>query len=156
VLSDCKRIAKGASPSRVREVIKKANRQIKVPGICCYGLVVIDLSEIVPMYDLDTLSNGLPPELDDYNEEAVRSLQRFYSSVTAAVLLWNELSILGHPDRPGRVNVTLRTRSKVVQHERPKHPFDSELDISRIECVGTISTSILVSPSARRDAAPKD
>lgn len=146
ILSDCKRIAEATSPGRVREVIKKANRQIKRHNIPSYGITVIDVSEKVPLYDISSLSDDFPAELVPYKEEVSAALRTHYKSVTAVVLYWNEVAVLGSMDSPGRILLSLRTRSELLQHEHPRYPFASDQDNSGLLIVGEVSFSIMLRP----------
>lgn len=156
ILSDCKRISSKASSSRMRRVIEKANQQIKAVGVPCYGLAVIELPEKVPTYDIHTLSDDFPPELADFRDVAAHSLQTYYRSVTAVVLFWNEISILGSVDQPGRILVTLRSRSVVLKHQCPRHSFSADLDISALQYAGEVSIPITVSPRPMQTSRPGD
>ena len=142
VLSDCKRIAPETLAARVRWVIKKANQQIKRHKIPCYGVAVVDLSAKLPIYDLQTLSDNFPPELTACREAAIEALRAHYSSVSAVVLFWNEVAILGPEDGTKKILVNLRTRSELVQNQHSTHAFGSNLDLSRLRNAGEVQFSI--------------
>ena len=130
VISDCKRIARDTSASRIRKVIDKANQQIKRHPSSCYGIVVVDLSEKVPV--CENITDSFPPELEVFRKAAVDALRFYYSSISAALLIWNEIYILGPKEGGNLIMVVLRTRSKILHHQKPKNAIPSRLDLNEM------------------------
>lgn len=140
VISDCKRIARDTSASRIRKVIAKANQQIKQHPSSCYGIVVIDLSEKVPV--CENITDCFPPELEVFRNEAVDALKFYYSSISAALLIWNEIHIIGPKGGGNLIMVVLRTRSKIVHHQKPKKAIPPSFDLNDIKVANHISFNI--------------
>jgi len=129
ILSDCKRIAAARTARRVRRVIEKANRQIKEHSTPAIGVVVIDLSDRCPTFDLGSLTDSFPDELGEYRAAAQASIREWYTSVSAVVLVWNEISILRDAEADEFLLVTLRARSELLTHHCPVYPL--ELDAQK-------------------------
>lgn len=148
-IADCKRILADTSSKRFHKIIGKANKQIKAHGTPCYGIVLIDVTSKItepprpPAMELPPDIGQpwpIPTAIEDIRHEVARQLvSDYYSSVSGAILVWDEhliygSSVLYMPSsnviwRPG-VNpnlriavVTLLRRSLVVRHKQPIVPL---------------------------------
>jgi len=127
IIAECKRIESETKISRIQEIIKNANRQIKNEHIPCYGIIVIDLSEKIINYN--KLNDDLPTELNEIFEEIVKKLYKYYTSISAALLFWHQVTIM-KPDQycPGKgISIFLRTQSKFIKHKNPLYPINNDL-----------------------------
>ena len=139
IICDCKKIGQETSLSRIRYVIKKANKQIKSHGMDCYGLITVDLTDKILVKE--NLSDTIPQEIIDFRNEAIKSLKKYNSSITAALLMWQEINILKPPpDSKGNViMVVLRTISEIILHSNPINSFSREFDLNELKIGNTIS-----------------
>ncbi|MFN7938522.1 MAG: DUF2341 domain-containing protein [Bryobacteraceae bacterium] len=138
VVSDCKHLSTGAANTLKRR-IQKANNQIKNVGVPCFGLVILDLADLVNKPR--PLSDEIPPEIMTCISLVQGLLSGWiYSSVSGALLLWDEVSLLGpEPDGRGML-LAVRTRSVLVRHANPLCELPPETREIQIE--STISTFI--------------
>ena len=141
LLSDCKRIGRDTQVSRIQEVIKKANKQVKILDMPSYGMVVIDLSEKVISHD--ELKDDLPIELNKFKKEVVRALTNNYKSISAALLIWNHIHIMGPSHGGSLIKIVLRTLSEIVKHKKPKYSLGQ--DLTDIKVGNTLSINIRLS-----------
>ena len=129
ILAECKTINKETSISRIRNIISKANKQIKNENSKAYGLIVIDLSEKI--INNNKIDDNVPIELEDIiNETRMILSNKYYKSVSAALLFWSKISIL-KPEKisPGKgIYVYLRTQSILIKHKNPIYELKEDLD----------------------------
>ncbi len=121
IVADCKRIGAAARDERVQRVIKDANRQIKELSGPHYGVAVLDVSERIP-HDL-RLSDAIPKVILELRDQAIATLRSQNSSVNAAVLIWDDSTVLGEPSEPSSSMVVYRRRSLMVPHAAPRNLF---------------------------------
>jgi len=135
VVADCKRISRGSTGETLKSKIKKANKQIKQLGIDSYGLVILNASDLFP--DVRALDDTIPPEISEVANLAQKVLSRYCTAISAALLVWDEVSVLG-PDPHGRgVMFVLRTKSMTVEHLAPIRPLPEDSTPIRIGCTIT-------------------
>ncbi len=137
IISECKRIAFDTSPSRIRTIISKANKQIKRHPTIGYGIVVINMTEKVPVRN--EITDRFPPELELFKDEVINSLKFHYSSVSAALLFWNEIQIMWPYENSNLIMVVLRTRSEIILHQNPKIKIPSTVELKEIKIGNMIS-----------------
>ena len=126
VMADSKRLKKGASSTSFKRVIARANRQVKSPGIECYGVVVINVTDLLPRPL--PLSDARPAEVIQAEQEVARLLRNYYTSISIAVLVWDEITILTGDDDQGRgIGVYVTTKGIVVKHDRPLRVLPSQV-----------------------------
>jgi len=119
--AEVKVVSHGSQPSRARQDIRKANRQIKKVGGPELGAGVLFL-RVSRSPELRTLDDGLPSDAATLAAEVAYALGVAYRSVAHVVLYWDETTAVGDPDR-GTVFFT-RRRSHVVDHPQPRRrPF---------------------------------
>jgi hypothetical protein len=131
IIADCKRLSKGATEGTLKGKVKKANQQIKAVGIDAYGLVLLNLADWLP--STMALDDHVPDAVAQIQRAVAKLLSRYCTAISAAVLIWDEISILGpSPNSPLFVKVALRTKSVVVNHRAPLHPLPMETEAIRI------------------------
>jgi len=129
ILAECKTINKETSISRIKNIISKANKQIKNENSKAYGLIVIDLSE--KTINDNSLNDDIPDELKDIiNETRIILSNKYYKSVSAALLFWPRVNIL-KPKNNSLVKglyIASRTQSILIKHKNPIYELNEELD----------------------------
>jgi hypothetical protein len=130
IASECKRLAKDTKISRVSSVMKKANKQIKSSNTPGHGIAVIDASEKIENGILSNQfsNDGFPPELREIRKEVTKSLYSYNSSVSAALLIWQRISIMKSMEaESGHIFVVLQFHSSIVRHRNPLFPLGDDL-----------------------------
>lgn len=128
VLVECKRIQRESEPSRIRNVIKSANKQIKSYGESLCGLVVIDVGAQVTKPS--ELSGDFPREVVDFIKIVTRMLSNYHTSVSAVLLVWGDYLINENLDNR-HIAVILRKRSHLIFHPNAKTPLPKTSPISK-------------------------
>jgi hypothetical protein len=113
IQADCKHVGKDTGYSRFKNVIEKANSQIKRANQCCYGLVYLDVSDRVAKANF---GDSFPDEIVKIQEVIQRCLRQHYTSVGGVVLLWKDYITLPMTDGSGGVLWFLRYRSHLIRH----------------------------------------
>ena len=133
IYADCKRVRRDSSERRFAHIILKANSQVKrsALGRDSFGLVVIDVSDRVAA--ASSLTDALPCEIEHVAQTVQRSLIEHNSSLGAAILLWNDFAVMGEPPDQRVSAITMRRRSLMVRHRRPRMPLP---DISVLADIG--------------------
>lgn len=112
---EVKRIRIGSNPSRARNVIGKANAQIKRAGPQSVGAVYLSIERPQQRVAFDDIP---PPEVQAYIDEVKRELGSGCSrSVSLVIVTWDDYMLLGTP--PERTNYYLRRRSLLLEHPAP-------------------------------------
>lgn len=127
---DCKYILKNTNDSRFSYVIKKANKQIKKLNIDCYGLVVIDITELIGL--LTEFIDTTPEEVVRISAIVSTALRNVNSSVSGVLLLWDDFTVHGNPQTETDSLVAYRRRYYLVKHKQPIHPLPENLDLDEI------------------------
>jgi len=142
IFAECKTINKETNISRIKSIISKANKQIKNENCKAYGLIVIDLTE--KTVNDNKLNDNIPVELEDIINETRRLLSnKYYKSISAALLFWPKVHILT-PETPSSnkgIYVSLRTQSILVKHKTPNYPLNE--NINSLNFGNTIEMNIL-------------
>lgn len=122
IQAECKRVGKDANYSRFKEVIKKANSQVKCTSQRCYGLLYLDVSDRV---NKASFGNSLPNEIAKIQETVQRCLSLHYTSIGGVVLLWKGQRHITLSMRDGReaIACVLQYRSHLIRHRMPKEPL---------------------------------
>jgi len=123
VVADCKRVSRESGVMRYKKIVDKANRQIKALGEECYGLVVVDIAERVP----NALAFTIPGAVRSAVSSVHSALRNYNTSVSAALLHWDEYLFSGGPTRSPSSLCALQRRSLVVEHANPKHALPDDL-----------------------------
>lgn len=124
VLAESKRLSHGASGNTLHARLRKANNQIKAVGEKAFGIVILNATDLVS--ELKAGNGEVPSEISRIESWVQKLLSRHYTSISAAVIVWDELMVMG-PEGPGRVVcVYLTTQSRVVLHLRPIHPLPDD------------------------------
>jgi hypothetical protein len=129
ILAECKTINKETGISRIKNIISKANKQIKNENSKAYGLIVIDLSEKI--INNNKLDDNVPIELKDIINETRKILNnKYYKSVSAALLFWPRINILKPKNNSlGKgLYIASRTQSILIKHKNPIYVLNEDLD----------------------------
>ena len=133
VLAECKTINKETGISRIKNIISKVNKQIKNENSKAYGLIVIDLSEkiINNNNNNNKLDDNIPIELKDIiNETRMILSNKYYKSISAALLFWPRVNIL-KPEKNSLgkgLYIASRTQSFLLKHKNPIYVLNEDLD----------------------------
>jgi len=74
------------------------------------------------------LSDARPAEVIQAEQEVARLLRNYYTSISIAVLVWDEITILTGDDDQGRgIGVYVTTKGIVVKHDRPLRVLPSQV-----------------------------
>jgi len=142
IFAECKTINKETNISRIKSILSKANKQIKNENSEAYGLVVIDLS--AKTINNKKLTDSVPVELKNIINETKKILSnKYYKSISAALLFWPKISIL-KPKKPSSgkgIYVCLRTQSILIQHKNPTYGLNE--DLGNLNFGNTIEMNIL-------------
>lgn len=113
---ECKRI-ETKTLTRISDVIRKANNQIKRVKEDAFGFVVLDLSTPVSagMVDDDTLPNTLSERLSVIKSALSGKKNR---SIGAAIVVWDDYMKLGEP--PEKTRIAFRRRMIRIDHNKPR------------------------------------
>lgn len=132
IQADCKRVGKNANYSRFKNVIKKANTQIKHTNQRCHGLLYLDVSDRVDKKA--NLGDPIPDEIVKIQETIQRCLRQHYTSVAGVVLLWKDNIIMPMTDGSEGVICFLRYRSHLIRHNEPKVPLPEDSEPIMLGC----------------------
>lgn len=127
IMVECKNIEKGTNCNRFECIVKKANKQIKNVGVDCYGVLFVDVTAMIERNSV--LSDSVPDSVEIILEKFSKLLGRFNSSVSSAILFWDEFSILGEEQGSDRIMAFIRRRSCNVTHKNPKHRLPSNTSL---------------------------
>jgi hypothetical protein len=112
---EVKRLRLGTRPARVRDVISKANRQLKNAAPKASGLVYLQVTRVV---SASLLSDQVPLEVQACINEVYRELRSGHSKgVGRVAIAWDDMAILGEP--PALTKIVLRRRTVVLDHPAP-------------------------------------
>jgi hypothetical protein len=112
---EVKRLRLGTRPARVRDVISKANRQLKNAAPQASGLVYLQVTRVV---SASPLSDQVPLEVQACINEVHRELRSGHSKgVGRVAIAWDDMAILGEP--PALTKIVLRRRTVVLDHPAP-------------------------------------
>jgi len=113
---EVKRIRMGSKPGRAREVIKKANRQIKRADPNGVGALYLSIERPQQRVAFDDTS---PPEVQAYIDEVDRELCSGHSrSVGFVIVAWDDHMV--RASSPERTYYFLRRRSVLREHQAPR------------------------------------
>jgi hypothetical protein len=115
VLAECKRLST-ASENRIKNILRKANSQIRVRQAECYGVAVLDVSNVVNAGCVD--DDLVPATLQSVAQVVKSALQRQNRAVGAALLLWDDYMTVGTPPQP--TLVVFRRRHLMIRHQAPE------------------------------------
>ena len=124
VVVECKNIEDGTTNNRFKNIVNKANKQIKNIGEDCYGVLFVDITALVERRE--ELSDSLPESVEIIIEIFNDLLAHFNSSVSSAILFWDEYSIFGEEQDAERTTAFIRRRSYHVAHKNPKQCLPSD------------------------------
>jgi hypothetical protein len=143
---EVKRLRLGTRPARVRDVISKANRQLKNAAPQTSGLVYLQITRVV---SAAPLTDEVPPEVLACISEVRRELGSGHSkSVGRVAIAWDDMATLGEP--PALTKVVLRRRTLVLDH--PLWPLQS---LSSTPRMAELSTSTFAGNESLGDSGPK-
>jgi hypothetical protein len=112
---EVKRLRLGTRPARVRDVISKANRQLKNAAPQTSGVVYLQVTRVV---SAAPLTDEVPPEVLTCISEVRRELGSGHSkSVGRVAIAWDDMATLGEP--PALTKVVLGRRTVVLDHPTP-------------------------------------
>jgi len=138
ILADSKRLSGKGLRNSINQHIKKTDKQIKSVAEPAYGLAILNVSAL--LVNPWSLSDSLPEEVVQLELGIRKELSKHHRSISAAVLVWDEMSVLGpEPNLPPFVMVAIRTRSLVVRHCAPNHVLPEDLGPVTVEF--TVQTS---------------
>lgn len=123
---DCKRLGAETRDARIATVIKKTNQQIKRRQQSCYGLAVIDVSSRVSQVVTPREKPSeytVPPQVEPIRELCRNALSKVNTSVSGALLVWDECEMLGDPRTVDRSLFFFVRRSIAVPHAKPVLPL---------------------------------
>jgi hypothetical protein len=142
---DCKHIGRGTSERRIDKVIQAANKQIKALGKPCYGLAVLDVSEKAE--NSSALRDEVPQAVEDLRQLAYQALSAYNTSVSAALLVWNGLTVIEPSQVPGSLVLCLSRRTTIVPHMAPRHPIGEDSSLISFG-TNTVMVALRVAPLA--------
>jgi len=121
-LFECKRVRSGTK-NKIRKAISKANSQIKVPGKDAYGVVIIDVSDVVGIVLVE--NDEFPTIIKQIISFVKSGLGRdFNQSIGAVALLWDDYIMYGGP--PEKTFIAFRRRFVIVRHSVPRQVIPPE------------------------------
>lgn len=136
LIVECKKVFPDTKSERIPKLVYKANRQIKATGVRGSGLLVIDLSDRVPVnlepHDKPKAQSRLPIVVCDMADAASKAMRRHNTSVAGTVLFWDEYEVLGNPASMPRSMLVLRRLSHVVRHQNPKRALPADDDLFKV------------------------
>ena len=110
---ECKTI-RTPSLNRLGKEIQAANTQVKAVGTACYGIAVLDVTDPVSAGRVE--DDTLPACLNEIIKAVQSALHGNKNhSIGAAVLLWDDYMVYGHP--PQTTLVAFRRRFHVIYHD---------------------------------------
>lgn len=115
---EVKRLHLGKRPEQLRNVLMKANKQIKrtSPGTAGTVLLYVETSGEAAAFD-----DAVPPEIEPYVTAVGRVLGSSHGRHVGQVALsWDDFMVLGH--RPDPVLYAIRRRVLVLDHRSPVSP----------------------------------
>lgn len=129
VWAEVKRVRLGKNPKRVREVISKANGQIKKAQPEKSGVMFLSIERAVQRVSLD---DRVPNDIQPYLEEVERSLASHVNrSVGRVVISWDDFVIDTEPDRG--ITYGFRRRSITREHHQPRGNVSLPGKITEVE-----------------------
>jgi len=109
---EVKRLRLGTPPARVRDVISKANRQLKNAAPQASGLVYLQVTRVVSPA---LITDEVPPDVQACIAEVRREFGSGHSkSVGQVAIAWDDMATLGEP--PALTKIVLRRRTVVLEH----------------------------------------
>lgn len=162
LIIECKRVGEDSSPERFLNVVKKANKQIGAENTDSYGILVIDITDRVRLYRRRTRwgkswTHRVPEPLAEIRAAVRSALSRprgssnvseptcFYSNISCAVLVWNEITV--RPDTHGANKVVIRKRTEVISHRDPRHRLPEDVIVVLEEGAGSYEARITQTPT---------
>lgn len=115
VRADVKRIHADTGPRGLPAVVRKANKQIKRSDPPGGGVAFISLGLPIRRAPAD---DGIPSEVEAHLEELRGAMRADNSSVSCAVVTWEDFLTVG--SAPAPMLVAVRRRAEVVEHARPR------------------------------------
>jgi hypothetical protein len=124
IVTECKCVHHNKNINRIEDVIRKAGKQIKNIKQDCYGLVVINIASKVNIkenifVDISSVSDDLPPEVILIKNIAERSINLKNRAISGILLIWDDYSLIGNPEKDGKSLSILRKRSLLIKHKTP-------------------------------------
>jgi hypothetical protein len=101
-----------------------ANGQVKALQKDCYGLAVIDVSELV--HKPARWSAETPPSLAGLIGQTQQCLTKHHSALSAALLIWSDFFVEPIPGQTRRDHVVLQRRTELVRHRQPIRALPSD------------------------------
>lgn len=142
IAAECKCVRPNKKNRRLKDLIKKAGKQIKKLGKDCYGLTVIDISSKIP--EQDQIKDSLPPEVEVIKGIIEQSITSRNTAVSGVLLVWNDYAMLGKPPKEKKSLFVFRRRSILIKHQNPKFVLPEKIEL---EAIGnTITYSINWTP----------
>lgn len=127
--AEVKRVSLDKNPARLREVLDKANNQLKRAQPDGAGIVFLSVDRPV---ERATLGDRIPSDVEPYLRQVERRLgSHVGTSLGRVVLVWDEFVI---DSAPGQVlSYELRRRSVTREHRTPRGPLSIERDVTRVD-----------------------
>lgn len=132
IVADCKRVGRDSLIERFPKLITAANRQIKAHGVRGYGVAVLDVSDWVSDASAiqrtrdpqrEPISDAVPVEISKAQAVCAGALRQHNSSVSCALIIWNEFLFIGPDDAHGHTLCILRRRCAQVRNANARTPF---------------------------------
>lgn len=117
IFVECKKLIAGYGKSRVSKIVSKANKQIKKTGEKGIGIVLIDATEIIDSPSV--FSDEIPEKVEELEGYIRRTISNKNSSISAAIIVWNDYVAMGTPSSSERMQFTFRRRQLLVHHQSP-------------------------------------
>jgi hypothetical protein len=148
IIADCKFIQPDTQISRFHKIINKANKQIKAHCTSAFGIVIMDVTAWLPriVHNDAGIDAPLPAQIQALTTAIQKELESCHSSVSGAVLIWDELFLIGSPVLYLTYNaavppyehsikrfaqVVMLRRSELIRHHSPKVQLPSDDQLFR-------------------------
>lgn len=122
--AEVKRISTDDNPRRARDVIKKANKQLKNASLDAAGVLFLHVRRV----SLTPMSDEVPPDVQPFVDEAMRELGAQQSrSVSHVFVMWDDAAM--RDNRDGfYCQYVARRQCVVLKHKHPRAelPIDPE------------------------------
>ena len=148
VRADVKRIHADSGPRSLAAVVRKANKQIKRSDPPGGGIAFISLGMPIRRAPAD---DAIPSEVEAHLTELRDAMRTDNSSVSCAVVTWEDFLTVGKSEAP--VLVVVRRRAEVVEHARPRHQL--AIASSELRAQGTTTLRARFAPGGRTRQTPE-
>jgi hypothetical protein len=136
LLVDCKRLT-STSLNSLKNHLRKANKQVAaynaLHGTCYPGIAAVDISAVVRVGR--SAGDEIPRAVTEFEENVRNLLHGPYSSLSAVVLLWDDLLVTQDGEKTW---YAFRRRYRQVNHQKPKHPVTDDRLFGQVEARNSI------------------